>query len=39
MKSWKDVLIKPQTTILDAMKIIDATTMQFVAVVDDKCFY
>ncbi|MFC5604724.1 nucleotidyltransferase family protein [Sporosarcina koreensis] len=36
MKSWKDVLIKPQTTILEAMKIIDATTMQFVAVVDEK---
>lgn len=35
MKSWKDVLIKPQTTILEAMKIIDATTMQFTAVVDD----
>ncbi|MER2076740.1 nucleotidyltransferase family protein [Psychrobacillus psychrotolerans] len=34
MKSWKDVLIQPQTTILEAMKIIDATTMQFAAVVD-----
>ena len=35
MKSWKDVVIQPQTTILEAMKIIDATTMQFAAVVDD----
>lgn len=34
MKSWKDVLIHPQTTILEAMKIIDANTMQFAAVVD-----
>ncbi|MFC5588748.1 nucleotidyltransferase family protein [Sporosarcina soli] len=38
MKSWKDVLIQPQTTILEAMKIIDATTMQFAAVVDDNMF-
>lgn len=34
MKSWKDVVIQPETTILQAMKIIDATTMQFAAVVD-----
>lgn len=38
MKSWKDVLIKPQTTIIDAMKIIDATTMQFVAVVNEEMY-
>ncbi|WP_203245957.1 nucleotidyltransferase family protein [Sporosarcina beigongshangi] len=35
MKSWKDVVIQPETTILQAMKIIDASTMQFAAVVDD----
>lgn len=33
MKSWKDVLINPNTTILEAMKMIDETTMQFAAVV------
>ncbi len=33
MKSWKDVLINPDTTILEAMKMIDETTMQFAAVV------
>ncbi|WP_342566953.1 nucleotidyltransferase family protein [Psychrobacillus sp. FSL K6-4046] len=38
MKSWKDVLIQPQTTILETMKIIDATTMQFAAVVDSNMF-
>ncbi len=35
MKSWKDVVIQPETTILQVMQIIDATTMQFAAVVDD----
>lgn len=35
MKNWKDVLVAPNVTILEAMKIIDETTMQFVAVVDD----
>lgn len=35
MKNWKDVVIQPETTILQAMKIIDATTMQFAAVVDE----
>jgi len=34
MKSWQDVLVKPETTILEVMKIIDKTTMQFAAVVD-----
>ncbi|MEK3994161.1 nucleotidyltransferase family protein [Psychrobacillus sp. FSL K6-2365] len=38
MKSWKNVLIQPQTTILEAMRLIDATTMQFAAVVDDNMF-
>ena len=36
MRSWRDVLIKPETSILDAMKIIDETTMQFAAVVNDE---
>lgn len=36
MKNWRDVLIKPETTILEAMKIIDKTTMQFSAVVDEE---
>lgn len=35
MINWKDVLVAPDVTILEAMKIIDETTMQFVAVVDD----
>lgn len=35
MTNWKDVLVKPGVTILEVMKIIDETTMQFVAVVDD----
>lgn len=38
MKSWKDVIIQPKTTILETMKIIDATTMQFAAVVDVNMF-
>ncbi|WP_427138365.1 nucleotidyltransferase family protein [Psychrobacillus psychrodurans] len=38
MKSWKDVLVQPKTTILEAMRLIDATTMQFAAVVDDNLF-
>lgn len=36
MKSWRDVLIQPETTVLEAMKIIDKTTMQFAAVVNDE---
>ena len=36
MKNWRDVLIKPETTILEAMKTIDRTTMQFAAVIDDE---
>lgn len=36
MKSWKEVLVSPETTILQAMKLIDKTTMQFAAVVDDE---
>ncbi|MEK5146259.1 nucleotidyltransferase family protein [Psychrobacillus sp. FSL K6-4615] len=35
MKNWKDILIAPETTILQAMKLIDETTMQFAAVVDN----
>lgn len=35
MKNWKDILIAPTTTILQAMKLIDETTMQFAAVVDN----
>lgn len=35
MKSWRDVIIRPETTILEAMEVIDKTTMQFVAVVDE----
>lgn len=34
MKNWKDVLIHPETTIIQTMKLIDETTMQFAAVVD-----
>lgn len=36
MVNWKDVLVAPNLTILEAMKIIDETTMQFVAVVDEE---
>lgn len=35
MKNWKETLIGPNTTILQAMKKIDETSMQFAAVVDD----
>lgn len=38
MKSWRDVLIQPETTVLEAMKIIDKTTMQFAAVVNDEMY-
>lgn len=34
MRNWKDVLIHPETTIIQTMKLIDETTMQFAAVVD-----
>jgi len=38
MKNWKDILIPPHTTIMQTMKIIDETTMQFAAVIDNhKC--
>lgn len=33
MTKWKDVLVTQDVTILEAMRIIDDTTMQFVAVV------
>lgn len=33
-KNWEDVLIKPDMTVLETMKIIDETTLQFSAVVD-----
>ncbi|AOV08502.1 nucleotidyltransferase family protein [Sporosarcina ureilytica] len=36
MRNWQDVLIKPDTSIIDAMKIIDETTMQFTAVINDE---
>lgn len=34
MSSWKDVLLRPDTSIIEAMKIIDDTTMQFAAVIE-----
>src|SRR6266702_1577335 len=35
MNRWKDVLISPTTSILEAIKIIDATAMQIALVVDE----
>ncbi|MBY0223488.1 MULTISPECIES: nucleotidyltransferase family protein [Sporosarcina] len=34
MSTWKDVLLTPDTSIIQAMKLIDETTMQFAAVVE-----
>jgi dTDP-glucose pyrophosphorylase len=34
MKNWKDILIPPHTTIMQTMKIVDETTLQFAVVVD-----
>lgn len=35
MKHWKDILISPDITIIQTLKIIDETTLQFAVVVDD----
>lgn len=35
MNRWKDVLISPKTSILEAIEIIDATALQIALVVDD----
>ncbi|NTV49357.1 MAG: CBS domain-containing protein [Geobacteraceae bacterium] len=35
MNRWKDVLISPTTSIIDTIKIIDATALQIALVVDD----
>lgn len=35
MKSWKDILIPPHITIMQTMKIVDETTLQFAVVIDD----
>ncbi len=35
MNRWKDVLISPTTSILEAIKIIDATALQIALVVDE----
>lgn len=35
MNRWKDVLISPTTSIIEAIKIIDATAMQIALVVDE----
>jgi dTDP-glucose pyrophosphorylase len=34
MKKWRDILISPTTTILETMKIIDKSSLQFAVVVD-----
>lgn len=36
MNRWQDILVKPQTSLLDSMKIIDESSLQFAIVVDDK---
>ncbi|WP_312470775.1 nucleotidyltransferase family protein [Neobacillus sp.] len=36
MKCWQDILIQPFTTIVETMKIIDETSMQFAVVIDEK---
>ncbi|MDV6376981.1 nucleotidyltransferase family protein [Sporosarcina sp. GW1-11] len=38
MNNWKNVLIQPETTIIQVMKLIDETSMQFAAVVDDEMY-
>lgn len=35
MKNWKDILIARDTTIIDTMKVIDQSSLQFAVVVDD----
>ncbi|TBL73010.1 nucleotidyltransferase family protein [Paenibacillus thalictri] len=35
MKTWKDILISPSTTILNSLQIIDRGTMQLALVVDE----
>lgn len=35
MKRWRDILISPTTTIIETMKIIDKSSLQFAAVVDN----
>ena len=35
MNRWKDVLVSPLTSIIDTIKIIDATALQIALVVDD----
>ncbi|WP_102275815.1 nucleotidyltransferase family protein [Cytobacillus massiliigabonensis] len=35
MENWKDILISPHTSIMNTMKIIDETTLQFAVVVDE----
>ncbi|OZI12714.1 alcohol dehydrogenase [Bacillaceae bacterium SAS-127] len=34
MKNWEQVIISPDTTILDTMKVIDQSTLQFAVVTD-----
>lgn len=36
MKSWRDILISPNTSIIQTMEIIDASSLQFAAVVDEE---
>lgn len=35
MNRWKEVLISPTTSILEAIKIIDATALQIALIVDE----
>ena len=35
MKRWEDILVPPHSTIMQTMKIIDETTLQFAVVIDD----
>ncbi len=35
MKNWREIVVHPNTTLLETMKIIDDTSLQFAIVMDD----
>ena len=36
MKKWKQILVKPEITLLKTMKVIDESSLQFAIVIDDE---
>ncbi len=36
MKNWQSILVKPTETLINTMKIIDESSLQFAAIVDEK---